>query len=147
MKARVVTQISIAANRTEVFSYLTDLQYHELWNPHIRRLFPLIKLTLGTHYQTTSQMFGVTIQSQNYVTKLVKNRELEIQNDTGSLQYTIWYRLRADGTGSTLLICNTTVSSESKSFAFARPILKLLAQQELKVDLQLLKAAVEQQLN
>jgi len=145
MKAHVVTKIEIAAKPTDVFAYLQHLKLHKLWNPHMQGTLPDITLEAGMEYHVSSLLFGKKFHSNNQVTKLVAGKELEICNETGMVEYCIRYRLRPQAEG-TLLTCSSTVSSESRSFAFAKPILKLLAQRELHIDLQLLKTAVEQQL-
>src|SRR4030095_1798619 len=93
MKARVTTKVSIAAPPDKVFLYLADLKYHHLWNPHLKRIFPLIVLEEGTVYRTTSLLFGIRIAGKNKVTKLVPRRELHLSNHTGTLHYEISYNL------------------------------------------------------
>ena len=145
MKARVVTAITIHARPNDVFRYLINLQYHHLWNPHLQGTQPPLELHLGSRYHTTSLLFAVRVQSDITVVALTPDKELELQNDAGPLQYDIRYRLTKEQ-DTTILKCSTTVSSESNAFAFARPLLKLLAQRELQTDLQLLKIAVEENL-
>lgn len=145
MKAHVVTKIQITAQPSAVFSYLTELRFHPLWNPHLQAELANKTLAAGTEYHTRSLLFGVTMRSKNVVTDFSPNKLLELTNTTGMLEYCIRYRLHAHESG-TLLTCSTTVSSHSSAFAFAKPLLKLLAQRELHTDLQLLKTAVEQKL-
>jgi hypothetical protein len=146
MQARVTTQITIAASPAEVFAYLIDLKRHFLWNPHLHSITPQVLLTPGLTYKSSSLLLGVKVSGLNRVTKLVKERELELENDTGALHYRVNYLLRRRH-NTTLLICATRVSGESQAFAFATPVLKLLARRELQADLQALKIAVEQQLH
>ncbi len=90
-------------------------------------------------------LLGVKISGKNKVTKFVQGKELELENSTGILQYRVNYRLQASHR-KTVLYCTTSVSSSGTAFAFATPVLKLLARRELQSDLQALKIAVEQHL-
>jgi hypothetical protein len=124
---------------------LTDLKRHYLWNPPLQSISSTDRLHLGSVYQTTSLVLGVRISSSNLVTKLSPSKELEIENNTGTVHYRVHFQLRDKGE-STLVTCSTTVSSDSGAFAFTAPILKLLARRELQTDMQALKIAVENQL-
>lgn len=146
MKANLVAQVAIAAKPTAIFNYLTDLKYHHLWNPHLLSISPQISLKRGVSYQTTSLLLGVKVSGKNAVTKFTSNRELEIQNNTGALQYQVNYKLLSGEDHKTLVSCTTSIASKSEAFAFASPVLKLLARRELQADLQALKIAVEQHL-
>lgn len=143
--ARVVTRVRIAANRAVVFTYLANLKYHLLWNPHIQSISSKEELQPGSRYQTTSMVLGVKIASDNVVTKLTVPEELEIENNTGTVRYNVNFRLQ-EQLDHTVVTCSTTVSADSKAFAFTLPILKRLAQRELQTDMQALKVAVENQL-
>ena len=142
MNARLVTKMQIAAPPENVFRYLSQLRYHKFWNPHLQGSLPDITLSQGASYYTTSLLFGRKTHFKNIVSKCTENSELELCNDTGLLQYCVRYTLLPKAHG-TLLTCNMAVSSTSNSFAFAKPILKLLVQRELQIDLTLLKTAVE----
>ena len=145
MKARLVTQIAINATSADVFRYLSNLKYHYLWNPHLRSISKTTNLEQGMAYQSSSLLLGVRVRGNNVVTKLLPNKELELENKTGALQYKVNYQLRS-AKEKTLLTCTTTVFSESNAFAFTTPVLKLLARRELQTDLQALKISVEKQL-
>jgi len=145
MKALVTSRITIAAKPAKAFRYLTDLKYHQLWNPHLVSIVPLIKLKLGSQYKNVSVLLGVEVKGTNVVTKFKANKELELSNTAGLLQYVVYYRLQSRGQ-KTLLSCTTAVSSRSNAFAFAAPILEILARRELQTDLSALKIAVEQRL-
>lgn len=145
MTANVTTRISIAASASEVFEYLTNLKYYLLWNPQITNLSGHGKLKLNSTYSTTSNVLGVTIKSKNVITKFRADKLIQIENKTGLVHYIARFTLKPDRK-KTLVICATTVSSESSAFAFAVPVLKLLARRELQTDLQALKLACEHQL-
>jgi carbon monoxide dehydrogenase subunit G len=142
MKADVITQITIKAKPADVFKYLENLEYHYLWNPQIQDIKPIIKLKLHSTYETSSQILGVKINAVNEVSKFVPSKELELVNNTGMVKYTANFKLRPNGSKTTL-VCDTTVASESNAFAFAKPVLKMLARRELQTDLRALKVAVE----
>jgi hypothetical protein len=145
MEVRVITRITIEAQPSQIFNYLSDLKYHYLWNPQMRKITPVIKLRKGSKYNTESIVLGVRINSSNKVQKFVKNDELEIVNDTGQVHYCVNYKLLPKGK-KTQLVCSTVVSTVSGYFSFAKPVLKLLAQRELQTDMQALKLAVENDL-
>ncbi len=145
MKVRVIAKITISANRSEVFKYLSNLKYHFLWNPHLRSITPQCNVKLGTTYESASLLLGVRIKALNIVTKLLQDKELELHNKTGTIQYAVNYKLQ-EINKKTKLICITSVSSENEAFAFTEPVLKLLARRELQSDLKALKIAVEQRL-
>ena len=126
--------------------YLTDLRYMHLWNPQVTSLSSRKLLKLGSTYQTTSHVLGITIESANKVTKYIKNKELQIENSTGLVHYSAHFKLSPTANKKVLLTCSTDVSSDSKAFAFSVPVLKLLARRELQSDLQALKIAVEKRM-
>lgn len=143
MKARLKTRITIHAEAAAIFKYLGDTSYHRLWNPRVQRIIPEGALTEGAAYTTHSRVLGTRIKAQNVVTKYVVDEELEVQNKTGMVQYSVNYRLEPLKTG-TRVICTTMVSSEGKAFAFAKPMLEHLARRELNADLRELKKIIEQ---
>jgi len=144
-KARVVTKVQIAAKPAEVFVYLEDLQYHHLWNPHLSKITPIMQLTTGNAYRTTSLVLGVKVRSKIEVKVVEPPKQLQLENKSGPLQYCLTYKLKSNE-GGTLLQCTTLVSTESRAFAFAKPLLTELARRELHTDLAALKNAVEHQL-
>lgn len=145
MKTFVVTQITIASHPSKVFDYLMDLKYHHLWNPQLQSITPIKKLSLGEEYETSSMVLGIKIRAKNVVSKFVSMQELEIQNNTGLVKYRASFKVRPSGNES-VVICKTIVSADGEAFAFAKPILKVLARRELQTDMQALKIAVENQL-
>ena len=146
MIATVVTQITINSSASEVFKYLTDLRYNHLWNPQIKKLSSRKKLKLHSTYETVSKVLGVTVESKNTVTVFKPDAELQLENATGTVQYKANFKLTANGSGGIVLKCTTKVSSDSKAFAFTKPVMTLLARRELQTDLAALKIAVENQL-
>jgi hypothetical protein len=144
VRVSVVSRVTIDARQRDVFKYLADTSYHFFWNPHLQSLNPKGPLKLGSSYKTSSLFLGVKVSGENHVTKLVANRELQIENNTGTLVYKVNYHLQAGP--PTLLICTTKVTAKGNTFAFTMPILKLLARRELQSDLKALKLAVEQKL-
>jgi uncharacterized membrane protein len=144
MKTHVVTKVYIAAPPGEVYRFLTDLQYHPLWNPHLIAVSPKTVLKPDMRYRANSLLFGIKVSGNIRVVNMVEGRELELQNDTGMLRYRVRYRL-ARKASATQLTCSISVSTESKAFAFARPILSILAERELHSDLNSLKALAEGQ--
>jgi hypothetical protein len=145
MQARIATKININASPSEVFKYLAHLKYHHLWNPQVQSIIPIKSLALGSEYKTTSTVLGVKLTSKNIVTKFTKFKELEITNNIGLVKYEANFKLQ-DKTKCTIITCTTTVTSDNDAFAFAKPILKLLARRELQNDMQALKLAVEHSL-
>ena len=145
MTSSVVSRVSINTTPSEVFRYLTDPEYHFLWNPHLRSMSPRVLLKEGSSYKTSSLLLGIQVTSLNHVTKLAANRELQIENTTGTLKYRVNYSLQPDKK-TTLLICTTELSTDGKAFVYTQPILKMLARRELQSDLKALKLAVEKKL-
>jgi carbon monoxide dehydrogenase subunit G len=143
MKARLKTRITINADAAAVFKYLGDTSHHRLWNPRLQRVDPEGRLSAGAVYTTQSKILGARIKAENHVTKYVVDEELEVQNKTGMVKYSVNYRLVPVEKG-TRLICTTVVSSEGKAFAFAKPMMEQLARRELNADLRELKKTVEQ---
>jgi carbon monoxide dehydrogenase subunit G len=145
MQTQVVTQINIDAKPAAVFEYLTNLKLHHLWNPQVQSISSQGRLALGSEYETRSIVLGVRLKSKNVVTACVKPKELEITNDTGIVKYRARFALKTAGK-RTVVSCTTEVSADGEAFAFAKPIMKLLARRELQADMQALKIAVEHQL-
>lgn len=146
MKADVVTRITISASPQEVFNYLSDLKYHYIWNPQTRRIYPVTILKKGTVYNTENVVLGMVINSQNKVVKFVKDKEIQLVNETGQLHYCVNFQLLPKGK-KTQVVCDTQVSTDGRYFSFAKPVLKLLAQRELQTDMRALKLAVEHKLS
>lgn len=145
MNTTIVTRISIAASPAEVFEYLTNLEYHYLWNPQVHSISTKEQLKLGSEFETTSLVLGVKIKAKNVVTKFIPPKEIEMENNIGAVSYHASFRLAPKGK-MTMVVLTTTVSTDSHAFAFTVPILKKLARRELQTDMQALKLAVENQL-
>lgn len=146
VKATVVTRVTIAAAPAMVFTYLTDLRYHHLWNPQVRHISKHGKLSLGTSFENVSVLLGIEVRSKNVVTKFQPPTELEMTNRIGLVHYKAHFYLKPSGKG-TQVVLSTVVTPQSNAFAFATPILKSLARRELQTDMQALKLAVEHQLS
>lgn len=146
MKARLKTRITISAEPATVFKYLAHTKYHPLWNPQMQSVSPLIPLHKDSIYTVFSLVLGVRTKAENHVTKFVQDQELEVQNKTGMIQYAACFRLEPTAK-STRVTCTISVSSQSKAFAFAKPLMESLARRELRADLAALKEAVEQKLS
>lgn len=145
MTTKVVSRITINAKPQEVFKYLADSSYHFLWNPHLQTMSPSGKLKLGSKYKTTSWLLGLRVHGNNKVTLFDPNKELQIENSAGSLNYRVNYQLFPEGK-TTRLVCTTEVTAVSQAFAFTAPVLRLLARRELQSDLKALKIAAENRL-
>ncbi len=146
MIVRVKASIKIKKTPAEIFTYLKDLNYHYLWNPTLQNVQPISMLKKGTAYETTSLILGVKVHGKNIVTVFIPNKELEIENNIGTIRYKVSYLL----TGSrdeTQIVCHTTINNEHKGFAFSAHVLKLLIKRELHSDLEALRLAAEQSLN
>lgn len=146
MRARVKTSIIINASPSAIFTYLANTKLHYVWNSHLREVKPLTRLHAGMRYETTNVLFKVRVRAMNIVSKFVEDREIEITNQTGTLDYRAHYRLHPKAADQTEVTCITVVESKGKAFYFARPMMEELARRELKADLAALKRAVEQQL-
>jgi uncharacterized membrane protein len=142
-RARIDAKVTIQATPEQVFSYLKDLKYHSLWNPHLQKISPITKLQPGVAYKTSSLILGIPVSGTNTVLRLKPNEVLEIQNVAGTLEYKVTFRLKQSGKGTTVR-CTTNLYAKHSSFVFAAPLLKALAQRELRTDLDALKEAVEQ---
>ncbi|HSW80566.1 MAG TPA: SRPBCC family protein [Candidatus Saccharimonadales bacterium] len=145
MKATFITRVRIAANQELVYEYLTNLKYHQLWNPQTRKISAKCKLQLGSTFTTMSIVLGIKIYAKNIVTKLIEQEEFEIKNVTGTVHYVANFKLKK-WLGKTLVVSTTTVYTDSKAFVFTVPIMKRLARRELQTDMQALKIAVENRL-
>lgn len=145
MKARLKTRTTIKADPASVFKYLGHTKYHPLWNPQMQSITPLVQLKEGIVYTAFSLVLGARVRAENHVTKYVQDEVFEIRNQTGMIQYCASFKLEALGE-TTRVTCTMAVSSESKAFAFAKPLMEHLARRELRTDLAGLKAAVEQKL-
>jgi carbon monoxide dehydrogenase subunit G len=145
MKARLKTRTTIKATPAEVFKYLGHTKYHPLWNPQMQSVTPLEQLQKDAVYTVQSLVLGVRVKAENHVTSYEQDRELEVHNRTGMIQYGANFRLNAQAKG-TQITCTIVVSSDSKAFAFAKPLMEHLARKELRADLAALKDAVEQKM-
>jgi hypothetical protein len=143
MKARVKTRVTIHADAKTVFRYLSDTTYHRVWNSRLQTVSPEAQLKEGAKYMTQSTVLGVRIKALNQVTSFVQDKQLEIQNRTGMVQYVVCYTLQPHPKG-TIVESRTVASADSKAFFFAKPMLEQLARRELNTDLRALKHLVEQ---
>jgi carbon monoxide dehydrogenase subunit G len=146
VQAKITNRVTINASAKEVFHYLSDPSLHYLWNPPLQSITATKPLKKGTTYRATSLLLGVLFESTNTVSAYEQDKLLEIRNSGAALDFCVIYNLEAQGK-STVVQCFTMVSSTSKAFAFTKPVLKLLAQREIRSDLQALKLAVEQKLH
>jgi hypothetical protein len=146
IRVSVSSGVLIAAPRSDVFTYLTNLKYHFFWNPHLLSVTPMKPIKLGSVYKSESLILGMTIKGNNVVAKFIQNKELGLENQLGAIHYRITFRL-SEQRSKTRISCSTTVIPESKAFTYAVPILKRLAQRELQSDMQALKIAVEGRLS
>jgi uncharacterized membrane protein len=147
MDVRVVTRISINAPAQDVFCYLSNLRYHHIWNPHMRKVKPITELKRGMVYESENVLLGIKITNVNKVAKLSKNKEIELLNNKGQIQYRINYRLvPLNNKDKTQVVCTTVVTAVSSYFSFAKPALRMIAKRELQTDMQALKLAVEHKL-
>lgn len=142
MQATIVSRIRIAADQGSVFEYLSNLKLHTLWNPHLRRVSSSRKLRLGSTYKTDSMVLNIKLPAINKVTKFDNPSEIEFTNKTGTFHWRVNYRTTPKN-GELLVVCTTTVSTDSKAYVFTIPILKRLARYELQSDMRALKVAVE----
>jgi hypothetical protein len=146
MDVRVVTRITINASAKDVFCYLSNLQYHYIWNPHMRKVKPIAELKRGMVYVSENVLLGVRVTNVNKVAKFSRNKEIELVNNKGQIQYRINYLL-VPQEGKTQVVCTTNVTAVSNYFSFAKPALRMIAKRELQTDMQALKLAVEHKLN
>lgn len=142
MQAVVTTSITINEAPEAVFKYLSDLHYHYLWNPQMRKVSPLKKLKLGMEYKTESQVLGTTIEAKNTVTSFVPSKEIALENAIGPVHYQAVFRLYPQD-GKTSVKLTVSLTADNKIWVFTVPVLKQLAKRELHTDLQALKIAVE----
>lgn len=137
------TSINIKAKPTDVFEYIKNLKYYYYWNPSLRMLSHEGELEEGMTYESESVVLrDIVIKSQNVVTKLVPNKEIDVTNNMGTVKYDSSITL-TDRSHATLVVCRIDVLTESRAFGLTLPVLKQLAQRELQTDLQALKFAVE----
>jgi hypothetical protein len=146
MTVSIKTKVKINATSQSVFKFLKHLRYHYLWNPHLRNILPVTALKTGTKYETESSLFGIIVKGNNQVTKYIPDRELQIENNTGMIHYTVNYYLKSVPKKGVLVTCTTIVTTEGKALRFTESLLKAIARRELQSDLQALKLAVEHRL-
>jgi hypothetical protein len=114
------------------------------WNPKLDSVTPEAgQLKQGSSYESTSILLGVTVKASNVVTVCRPPHEIQIENTTGLLHYRANYTLSTEA-GKTSLVCDTTVSADSRAFQLAKPMLKKVARAELQADLRALKQLAEQ---
>lgn len=142
-QARVEAKVTIQATPAQVFTYLKDLKYHALWNAHLQKITPITELKPGLTYETSSLVLGIPVSGKNSVLQLKQDELLEIENAAGTLKYRVTFRLKPGAKGTTVR-CVTKLYAKHNSFVFAAKLLKILAERELRTDLQALKEAVEQ---
>jgi hypothetical protein len=136
-------KVSIKAEPSEVYFYLSHLKYHYLWNPSMRHLSSEGELTLGMSYEAKSKLLGgITVSSRNKVTELVPNKKLRLQNRLGNIKYDAEFTL-AKRRSRTIVTCNIIIDTKAQILGMTLPVLKQLGNRELQSDLYYLKLAVE----
>lgn len=142
MQATVVSRIHITADQQVVFEYLSNPKLHSLWNPHLRRITAKKKLQLGSTYTTDSMVLNIKLPAKIVVTKYDEPCEIEFTNNSGTFRWRVNYRAKPNG-GESLVVCTTTVTTDSKAHIFTIPVMKRLARHELQADMRALKIAAE----
>ncbi|MFI5270850.1 MAG: SRPBCC family protein [Candidatus Saccharimonadales bacterium] len=146
IKVTIKTKVTISAEPSIVFRYLKELKYHYLWNPHIQKISPITSLSAGLEYKSESILLGVRVKGVNRVIKVVENREIQLENKTGTIQYQVKYYLSKHQKDKTKLLYTITVNTDNKIFAYSAEIIKILAKRELRSDMEALKIASENRL-
>jgi hypothetical protein len=144
MTVSIVSKVQINASKAAVFKYLKDLKYHYLWNPHLRDIEPIRPLVVGFQYETKSSLFGIIVNGHNTVTKLVPEKELQIENNTGTIKYSVNYTIKPQTRNRMQVTCTTEVTTSGIAMKFTGTALKAMVRRELQSDLQALKVTVEQ---
>jgi carbon monoxide dehydrogenase subunit G len=142
MNARVKAEIAVTAPPQTVFDYLSDLDCHRKWNPHLKAIEPTGKLMAGVSYKTVSSVMGREVVSRNHVTECQVPSLLTIKNEEGLIQYTVSYSLEPTKNG-THLSCTCDLSASSSVFHLAKPVMMAVAKDKLASDLSALKLLVE----
>lgn len=144
MNARVSTKVNINAPAAQVFQYIDHLEHHMAWNPKLDSVMPEAgQLKQGSQYESTSLLLGVTVRANNVITVYRPPHEIQIENTTGALHYNANYTLTTED-NQTIVLCDTTVSADSRAFKLAKPMLIKVARAELQADLRALKRLAEQ---
>lgn len=125
---------------------MKELKYHYLWNPHIQKITPITSLSRGLVYKSESILLGVRVKGVNKVIKVIENEEIQLENKAGTIKYQVKYYLSKYQKDKTKLLYTITLNTDNKIFAYSAEIIKILAKQELRSDMQALKIASENRL-
>lgn len=141
-----VSRVTIKASPNEVYKYISNLKYY-LWNPSLRYLSKEEPFKLGVSFDSESVILRKNIiKCHNVVTELVNNESIGMENQLGNIKYKKLFKLKKKDK-TTILSAELAILTPSQAFALTTPILKILAQRELKTDLNALKIVVENKLS
>lgn len=141
------SKITIKAPPEEVYKYLKHLKYYYLWNSSLRYLSYEGPLKKGISYDSENIIFNKNvIKAHNIVTAIEPNKKIETENKLGMIKYKQTIKLK-EQTKNTQVISKIVVLTPAQTFGLTTPVLKILADKELKTDLQTLKIVVENKLH
>lgn len=139
----VVSEILINSTPERVFSLLSVLKNHYLWNPSLKKLSSEGALKLGSHYEADSLILKKTsVKSRTIIESFEPNKSITFKSRMGTINYTQHFSLNSQN-NQTLLHTEVNILTKSQPFGLTVPVLKELANTELNTDLSLLKIAAE----
>jgi len=141
------SKIIIKASPREVYKYLSHLKYYYLWNSSLRYLSYEGPLKKGVSFDSENIILHKNvIKGHNIVTAIEPNKKIETENKIGMIKYKQMFQLKEQA-NSTQVTTKIVVLTPAQTFGLTTPILKILANRELKTDLQALKIVVENKLH
>lgn len=147
-KITALSSITIKAAPKDVFKYISQPKYFYLWNPSLRHITNDEPLKINSQFETETVILNnINIKSKNTVTEYEENKKLVLENSFGLIQYKQIYRLEQSRKIYTILRLKVDVITKSQILGLTNPVLKRLANNELKMDLNYLKVVVENKID
>src|SRR5690242_6806994 len=139
---KVELTIEISRPPEDVFAYLSDVETLPRWQKSLLEARADGPFEQGTRIVEKRSLFGRQAETELEVTALEPPRRLTLKTIRGPVELEVDHQLEPNGTGTTLHV--TAAGKAKGALRFAGPAVAAGARQELKGDLERLKALLEE---
>lgn len=145
MTMRLEQSITINRPITDVFAFVSNPANNPLWQPEVieHTMLPEGPMATGSKMHHVSKFMGRRIEVNGEVTEFVPNRKIAFNVTSGTLLYTIYYFLDAQGQGTRFTYAS--VMPSNGFLKLAQPLIRLSARRVIDGDLARLKLIMEKQ--
>ena len=143
MSYHLTILFDFACPPARVYEALTDLGRYPDWTHDMTWVSHAGPMRTGLYYTTETLVLGRTNRSDIIVNKLVPERLITLQSQSGLVEFTAEYHL-AEAAGSGCCLTLYVQLSFSKAvFNLARPVAQAVAEARIRGDLENLRARLQ----